>query len=297
MPQVVSASRRTDIPAFYAEWFVNRLKAGMAYVRNPYSGKYRRVSLLPEDVDAVVFWSKNYAPLLPRLGEVEKTSKSLFFHFTITGCKELEPKVPGFREAIKDYVFLANRYSSGSVIWRFDPITLTEALPFEVHEERFVLCAELLKGHARECIISFTHPYKKILKNFEAPGGRFLETTHEQKKGYAKRLSVLAKKYGIALSACCNDYLLSGEVGKAGCIDGRALSALFNKPLDRSPAGTRPECACTKSADIGAYDTCAHGCLYCYANSNTERAEGALRRHDPKWNSLATDVSETEPAG
>jgi len=291
MTHVISASRRTDIPAFYADWFVNRLKSGSVAVRNPYSGKASSVSLAAGDVSAVVFWSKNYSPLLSKLEAVERTTKNLFFHFTITANKELESAVPDHTEAIRDYIFLVERYSPRQVVWRFDPICITDRLPFEVQEERFVKCAELLKGHTETCIISFAHPYKKVLANFQKyTAQRLIDPPQELKREYARRLAMEAKKYGIRLYACCNDYLLSEEINKAICVDGRLLSEIFQTPIDTRPAVTRKECACTKSIDIGAYDTCGHGCLYCYANSDKERAAAAVRRHCPDWNGLLGQV-------
>ena len=126
MAPVISASRRTDIPGFYSEWFVNRLRAGFVYVQQPYSGRMSRVSLLPGDVSALVFWSKNYGPLLGRLEDVEKTTRNLFFHFTITGNHELEFHVPDPKEAIRDYIHIARRYSPDHIIWRYDPVCITD---------------------------------------------------------------------------------------------------------------------------------------------------------------------------
>jgi len=293
MPQVISASRRTDIPAFYTEWFTCRLRAGSVVVRQPYSGRYTAVSLAPEDVAAFVFWSKNYAPLLSRLEQVEQISKNLFFHYTITGNRELEPEVPDPRDAIRDYLYLCRRYSSAQVIWRFDPLCMTDKLTYEIHEERFRLCAEQLQGTAQRCIISFVHPYKKVLANMARQGDhRVTDLSPLQKRQYALRLTAWAEHFGIQLFSCCNDFLLCESIGKAACINGNYLSGLFEADFDMRPASMRKECACTKSVDIGAYDTCAHGCLYCYANTDKDRARAAMLRHDPAWNALNGYVPE-----
>jgi hypothetical protein len=252
------------------------------------------VSLKPSDVAAIVFWSKNYAPLLSKLEDVEETTENLFFHFTITGNRELEPGVPDPSDTIRDYVFLSRRYSTGQIIWRFDPLCITKNLSYEIHEERFAHCAEKLRGIATRCIISFAYPYKKVLVNMEKQGDlRLMGLSQEQKKEYARRLAARAAPYGIRLFACCNDYLISETVGKAACIDGRYLAGLFEGHFDTRPAVTRKECACTKSVDIGAYDTCAHGCLYCYASSDQGRVRAALQKHDPEWNALNAQVGET----
>lgn len=295
MPQVISVSRRTDIPAFYSSWFVNRLKTGSVHVQHPYTKKLVRVSLKPEDVSAIVFWSKNYSPLLSKLEAIEKTTKNLFFQFTITANRNLEFNTPDHRDAIKDYIFIAKQYSPEQVVWRYDPITITDKLSFEIHVERFAHCAELLQGYARKCHISFVHPYKKVLANLRKYSDhRLVELPEEQKREYAHRLAAQAEAYGIKLFACCNDHLLSEKVMKAGCIDGRAMSDIFKVSIDTRPAATRKECACTKSVDIGAYDTCAHGCIYCYANTDKDKAIAAQERHDPEWNALHREAAEME---
>ncbi len=293
MSNVISASRRTDIPAFYSAWFVQRLKEGSVAVQQPYSGKIYRVSLKREDVSAIVFWSKNFAPLIEKLEEIEQTTQNLFFHFTITTAQELEPGVPDYRDAARDYLYLAKRYPPSQIVWRFDPLCITDKLPFEVYRERFARCAELLKGHVPTCIISFAQPYKKVIANFRKyTDHQLVELSTAEKRDYARSLAEIAGRHGIRLAACCNDYLLGDKIKKAACIDGALLSTLFNIPIDTRLASTRQECACTKSIDIGAYDTCPHGCLYCYANTNKVRAEQALGRHNPAWNSLCKDVSE-----
>jgi DNA repair photolyase len=293
MSRIISASRRTDIPAFYSDWFVNRLKSGYLYVRHPYSGRWIYVSLKPEDVGAIVFWSKNLSPLLKKLEIIERITRNLFFHFTITGNKELEPNTPDYRDAIEDFIYIVNRYSSEQIVWRFDPICITNRLDFGVYEELFRMCAERLSGYARRCYISFVNPYRKVLRNFQRyTDHRLVEISTSEKRLYATRLTDIAKGYGIKIYACCNDYLLSDRVFKGSCINGEYLSTLFSISLDTLRTPSRKECACTKSIDIGAYDTCAHGCVYCYANTDKERAENAAKRHNPRWNSLEAEVEE-----
>jgi hypothetical protein len=288
-PQIISASRRTDIPAFYSDWLLNRLAAGICDVLHPYTKKWFRVPLRPEDISAIVFWSKNYAPLLPKLDQIDRTTKNLFFHFTITGNTDLELRVPDFRETVKDYLYLTKRYSPDHIVWRFDPLSITDKLSFEVHEERFAAIAGLLKGHTSRCIISYAHPYRKMTRNLEKyTSHRLLELSKEEQQRYAERLARRADAYGIRLSSCCNDHLLSDRIDKARCIDGAMLSLLFRTPLDTRAAASRKECGCTKSVDIGAYDTCGHGCMYCYANTDQEKASRACQEFEPDALSLST---------
>lgn len=280
--QVISASRRTDIPAFYSDWLLHRLAAGYCDVLHPYTKKWFRVSLRPEDVGAIAFWSKNYAPLLPELDRVEKTTKNLFFHFTITANPDLELRTPDHRDAVRDYLHIAKRYSPEHVIWRFDPLCITDKLSYEMHEERFATIAGLLKGQATSCIISFAHPYRKMMHNLKKyTSHTVVPVSMEEQKINAARLARRAATYGIRLLACCTEHLLSDQVGKARCIDGPKLSLLFGTALDKRAAASRKGCGCTKSIDIGAYDTCGHGCVYCYANRDQEQASRAPAAIDP----------------
>jgi hypothetical protein len=293
MPQVISASRRTDIPGFYSEWFVNRLRAGFVYVQQPYSGKLSRVSLEPQDINAIFFCSKNYQPMLSKLEAVERTTRNLFFHFTITANRELEFHTPDPEAAVKDYLYLARRYSTEHIIWRYDPVCITDKLSFEMHLDRFSHLAGKLKGSVTRCIISFAHPYRKALVNFRKyTDHRMAAVSAEQQRNFARMLAERADQFGIRLFACCNDHLLSDRVAKASCIDGAYLSRLFALSIDARKGATRKACGCTRSADIGAYDTCAHGCVYCYANADKDKACANQARHHPEWNSLTRNVDE-----
>jgi hypothetical protein len=270
-PQIISASRRTDIPAWHMEWFMRSLEAGEVTVKAPYSEKIITVSLKPGDVPGFVFWSKNYRPLLPHLDRIEAVSPNFYFHFTITGAPmELEPHSPPPGEAVKDFIHLARRFSPGHVMWRFDPLCITDGYSFEQHLERFNRIAGDLEKDANACTISFVQPYAKVLRNFKRQGAPALvDLTAAQKQDYSGRLAKAAGEHGIRLLACCNDLLLSDRIGKAHCIDEYHLSELRGIPISAPVpfAPTRKECGCTRSLDIGAYGTCRSGCLYCYASS------------------------------
>lgn len=291
MKNIISASRRTDIPAFYSEWLVQRLADGAVDVKNPYSGRVYHISLKSQDLHSIVFWSKDFSPLVKRLPEVERVTKNLFFQFTITGVpKALEERTPAPEAAIEDFLYLAGRYSPEHLVWRFDPIVLTDRLPFDHYLTEFDKFAGMLKGAAQECYISFAEPYRKVVKNFKRTGHTLIETPDEVKKGYAERLASIAQGYGIRVSAYCNDFLLSDRIGKASCVDGERLSRLFGDfDLETQPNPTRKSCACTRSIDIGSYDTCPHGCVYCYANSDHKRAEEFLKGHNTGWTGLGVE--------
>ena len=294
MKTIISASRRTDIPAWYTEWFIERLREGYVYVKNPYTGKPLRVPLTPDTVHSIVFWSKNFSPLISRIHEVERTTRNLFFHFTITGIPgDMEQNIPSHRECIDDLIYLVKRYSPRCVVWRFDPLVVTDRLSREFYIDMFSECAERLRGYIRVCYTSLVEPYRKITRNIRRYSDHTLiEMDIEEKRGLIHVLADVAKRYDIRLLVCCNDYLLYEGVSKGSCINGRYLSWVFNDhstTLESSP--TRKGCACTKSIDIGSYDTCPGGCLYCYANTDKHRALKAYRTHNPEWNGLGFNLT------
>ncbi len=295
MKNIISASRRTDIPAFYSEWFIQRLKQGEVYVKQPYGGQIYRVSLKANDIHCIVLWSKNFSPLISRLESIEQVTPYLLFHFTITCIpKDIEQNTPHYADAVNDLIYLSKRYSTEQLIWRFDPICITNKLPFDYYEEMFSKCTEKLKGSCFKCYISFLQKYKKVLANFEMYSNhKLVDIDTETQRDYALKLSRIAEKNGIKLYACCNDHLLSNSVFKGSCINSTELSRLFNDPLITSPlAPTRKECACTKSIDIGAYDTCPHGCLYCYANADKIQSKIVHENMYTGWNALGFHVEE-----
>lgn len=295
MKKIISASRRTDIPAFYTGWLLKRLYAGFVYVKNPYSGKMQRVSLKPEEVHSIVLWSKDFSPLLKRVEEVEKAVKNLFFHFTITGVpRGLEPGSPPWREAIKDLSYISRRYSPYHVVWRFDPIVITDKTPFEAYEEAFARMSDTMRGRVTEVYISFVEAYGKVKRNFGLfCKERLMEIDEARKKGFAERLSVIAGRNGMRLYACCNGFLLSGKIQKGRCVDGERLSRLFDdSDVSVEPAPTREGCGCTRAVDIGSYDTCPNGCLYCYATADSSKAKEFYRGFDQGWNGLGFNIEE-----
>jgi hypothetical protein len=276
MSNIISASRRTDIPAFYSEWFMERLQAGEVDVSNPFNNITYKVSLKPNDVSCIVFWSKNFSPLLSSLEEIEKVSPRLYFHFTITGVpKDLELHTPSCRDAVKDFIYLSKRYSPQQIVWRFDPICITDKVQFEHYEDAFAELAGMLRGQCVKTYISFVQRYQKTDRNVERYSShRLVDITEKDMRAYSEKLARIASSNRMTLHACCNDFLLSGQIEKAHCIHKDELNKAFGiADLTGSRKPTRKGCGCTNSKDIGRYDTCPHGCLYCYANSDKERIE------------------------
>lgn len=277
--EVISASRRTDLPAFYADWFMGRVRAGRVAYRNPFCGSRYAVSLRPADVHSIVFWSKDFRPLMPYLDDLASRGFDFYFHFTITGLPPLfEPRVCSTALAVRTFRELASRFAPERVQWRYDPIIVSSARDFFGHLRVFNrLCAEL-EGHTRRCYLSFARMYGKTRRNLARLGSRATVVVPSigQQRWLARRLGRIARARGIRVFACAGEHLADGVlVEEARCIDGELLAELFpDKPRVTGTRPTRPGCNCVPSRDIGAYDTCAHGCLYCYATATHDFARG-----------------------
>ncbi len=299
--KVISVSRRTDIPAFYSEWFINRIRAGYVRWMNPFSRAVYQVSLQPEDVSAIVFWSKGYAPLLPYLDELDAGGYRMLFHFTITGLPRVfEPRVPEVDESIRCARILSDRYGSEAVLWRYDPIILSNVTGQKYHIDRFAELCSGLAGAVRRCYFSFVMFYGKVLRNTESlkseTGIVCYDMALDDRMALASILADIAADHGIEMHSCCGDYLLGEKIKKAHCVDADLLQRLFPDRIgDLSANPTRKECGCAESKDIGAYGTCPHGCVYCYANTNPQAAMRSHWRHDPQSDVLGLSVRRSDP--
>lgn len=274
---IISVSRRTDIPALYPEWFVNRLRAGEVLVPNPYNRKkVSRISLSPDTVDCIAFWTKNPQPLLPYLKEIDSMGYNYYFQMTITGYEEdLESNIPGTEESMATFLLLSEEIGKERIDWRYDPVLLTDKYTINYHFEKFEQMCEWLHQATTRCIISFVDNYK------ESP---FLELEEEDMRELGKGFAKIAKKYGLPLYTCAEKIDLS-EYGilHGACIDKERIRKLIGYKLDlKKDSGQRRECGCAESVDIGIYDTCIHGCKYCYANGRKEGTERKYAMHDPK---------------
>lgn len=300
MKRIISISRRTDIPAFYADWFMRRLKAGFACWENPFGGQKIRTSLKPEDVMAFVFWSKNYRPFLPHLKTIMERGFPSIFNYTITGlphvyeCDLIEPE-----DAIDSLKEISRLYSSEHINWRYDPIVVSNVTDEKFHLERFRWLASQLEGHVTRCYFSFAIMYGKVEKNFRKFGQEnrisVLDPDKQWRLSMAGKLADISQEYGIKMYTCCGDYLLAdSRIRKAHCVDGEILERLYPDCSKGGEKPTRKECGCTESTDIGRYDTCPHGCIYCYANINKERAVKLNKEHDPDSEFLGYSKAESD---
>lgn len=292
-PNIISASRRTDIPAFYSEWFINRIRQGWGINYNPYNRQVACVSLKPEDVAAIVFWSKNYLPLFPYLDELDKRGFKLLFHFTITGLPaSFEENVPSAKDTVEAFRFLARRFTPSQVLWRYDPIILTPQTDYNFHRQNFSRLCEELAGFTTRCYISYVHVYGKVARRLKSRNLSLADDNLQEKKDLAITLAKIARKYDLELFSCCNDFLWSNEIKKGRCIDANLLQSLFG--LEASAYAVRPsrkECGCFESIDLGFYDTCLHLCLYCYANNREESVRKNYALHEAGYPALHKGIN------
>lgn len=281
---IISASRRTDIPAFYGEWLLYRLREGYVLVRNPFNPRQvARISLDPQVVDCLVFWTKNPAPLLPLLDAIDRLGYRSYFHYTVTSCeRSLERNLPTKGERLAVFRRLAERIGPERVLWRFDPIIFTREQGPDAVLREFAELARVLCPFTRQCTISFLSLYRKCQRNLR--GIDLLSLVDSEKISFVRQLATIAGQNGISLKACSDPFLHEQcGIESAQCIDGRLVAELLGQPM-RIPKdkGQRPGCGCVASVDIGAYDTCAHGCRYCYANISDRTVAANRKAHDPR---------------
>lgn len=300
-PIIISASRSTDIPAFYADWFLERLKAGYSVWVNPFNQARYRVSFA--DTRMIVFWSKNPKPMLERLDEVESLGfKQYYFQFTLNDyvTEGLEPNVPPVAERIDTFRHLARRIGKERVIWRFDPLLLSNYLTVDVLLEKIASIGHELQGATEKLVFSFAdiQAYRKVGKNLSGTNCR--EFSSEEKIEFAKGLRDVNLSLGLEMATCAEDIDLSEYGIKHNkCVDDDLMVRLFHddaKLMDfigaeydmidgwtikksRKDKGQRKACGCIVSKDIGMYNTCPHLCRYCYANSS----DNVVRRNYQKY--------------
>jgi hypothetical protein len=282
---IVSASYRTDIPAFYGEWFMRRLVAGYALVANPYGGKPYRVSLAPGDADGFVFWTRNIGPLEPHLRDIAARAPFMV-QFTVTGYpRALEPGVIDSRLAVEQIVKLTSRFGPRAAVWRYDPIIETSLTPAAWHLENFPRLAGMLQGHVDEAVISFAQIYAKTRRNMKIAardhGFTWRDPEADEKRVLAAELARIAASHGMRLTICSQPDLAAEGTEPARCVDAGRLSDIAGRKIEAKVKGNRPGCQCHESRDIGAYDSCPQGCAYCYAVSSRDRAKRFLTAHDP----------------
>lgn len=279
---IISASRRTDIPAFYADWLINRLKAGSVLLRNPYNPKnISRITFDRESVDCIVFWTKNAQPMLSKLGLIDAMDYPYYFQFTITPYeKQIERNLPDKPVIMDTFRRLSSLLGPKRVIWRYDPVIINQEYSLDYHLDKFGSMCNTLGSYTEQCVFSFIELYPKIRRNMQGIVKQpvLLADRHKVAQGFAK----IAQEYQLSLATCCEgaDFSLY-PIKKAACIDQKLIEEITGyslKPL--KDEYQRSACNCLKSVDIGAYDCCSHGCIYCYATSNFDRVRANMRYHE-----------------
>lgn len=291
---IISASRRTDIPAFFSDWFFKRIAAGFLLSRNPMNpNQISRISLSPDVVDCIVFWSKNPKRILDRLHLIDRYN--YYFQFTITAYgQQLEPNVPTRDEAIDIFKNLFLKIGKSRVIWRYDPIIISDKIDIKYHVDSFEYIAKRLVGKTRRCVISFLDLYKKTIRNISSVAISHITT--ENMIDLARVLSMTAARYDIELVSCAEEInLLSYGIKHGKCIDDKLIEEVFGSALQIGKDKTqRNKCECVASVDIGAYNTCPHGCLYCYANFNPVMVKSNYVMHNPNSPLLFGEIQSSD---
>lgn len=280
---ILSVSRRTDIPAFYSEWFFNRLREGFALVRNPFNPRQvSKISLSRELVDCFVFWTKNPQPMLEKLSLL--SGYNYYFQFTLNPYdQDIEVNLPPKADLIKTFITVSEKVGKKRIIWRYDPIFLSERISLTDHLSYFSQLASELSGHTEKCVISFLDMYKKTERNLKAVHkARCLR--EEEIRDLAEGFARIGNRHSLALETCAEKLDLNNLGIKHGrCIDDHLIQELtgaeFNQKKDICQ---RKECGCVASIDLGAYNTCQHHCLYCYANYSQEKVMENLEKYNPK---------------
>ncbi|NMM61669.1 DUF1848 domain-containing protein [Clostridium sp. P21] len=291
---ILSASRRTDIPAFYSEWFFNRIREGFVLVRNPFNTKQiSKISLSPEVVDCIVFWTKNPKRMIKKLEEVKKYN--YYFQFTLNSYdKTLEKNVPEKKYLINTFIKLSQKIGKDKVIWRYDPIILTDKFTKEYHYRWFEYLVKRLSPYTNKCVISFLDLYKKTERNLKSIN--ILPLNKDDMFDFARKFSKIASEYNLIIETCSEEVELSKfNINHGRCIDDKLVSDIIDEKLFIDKDSTQREvCGCVKSIDIGAYNTCNHNCLYCYANFSRECVEKNLLKHNKKSPLLFGDLNGDE---
>ena len=292
---IISASRRTDIPRYYSDWFLNRLKEGNVYVRNPMN--YHQISdvcLSKDVVDCIVFWTKNPINMIPKLEQLK--DYMYYFQYTITGYDtDVEEQLPSKEDVlIPAFIKLSTILGKDRVIWRYDPILFTQKYSVGYHLHTFERMAKNLKGYTDKVIISFLDYYTKITRNMNQIGTYELES--EELYSFVQKLVMIANENHMKVESCAE--LTSFEsigVTHGSCIDQRLIETLIGSPIDvRHDKNQRTECGCVESIDIGCYNTCNNGCKYCYANYSEPSVKSNLLNYDVNSPLLCSQLLEED---
>ncbi len=282
MKLIISASRRTDIPAFYSDWLVNRLQEGFVYTVSPMNPKQvSKIPLTVDVVDCIVFWTKNAQPMLDKLDVISGMGYSYYFQFTLTPYDHrIEQNLGDKAKIMEGFKALSEKIGRQRVIWRYDPVIINSSCSVEYHLEQFYNMCSVLKNYTTTCIFSFVELYAKIKKRTKGIIDQEIDFEKQNKIAYA--FSEIAKGHQILLETCSEKADFSNYgITHSSCINKTTIETIIGYPINgKRDMNQRPYCGCIESIDIGAYDCCSHGCVYCYAVSNENKIYHNMRRHD-----------------
>lgn len=300
---IISASYKTDIPSFYGEWFRRRLAAGYCWTVNPFNAnQHRRVSLAPKDVHGFIFWTKNVGPFFDVLAEVADRGVPFIVQQTINGYpRELESRVVNADRAAEQVHRIAETFGRKVPVWRYDTIVFSSLTPPDLHVRNFERLAKALAGSVDEVVVSFMQLYRKTERNLNAAGAEhgfyWTDPSDDEKRELLRELAKVARSASMRMTMCSQPKYVIPEVGEARCVDAARLVEVGGRDFRAELGGGRKDCGCFKSVDIGDYDTCPHGCAYCYAVQNRPLALDRFRQHDPSGEYLFPRTRPVDPEG
>lgn len=275
---ILSVSRRTDIPSFYSDWFFNAIKRGDCIISNPkYPSQLYNVNIKPDVIDCIVFWTKDPSPMLDRLDELK--DYNYYFQYTLNNySKKYEPNENSLEDSIETFKTLSNKIGAKNVIWRYDPIFISTNVSIYHHIESFEMICKELSGYTNRCVISFIDLYGFVVNRVKHLGIRAL--TQVEIHDILTEFNKISKMYNISVETCAENVNLSfyDNIKHGSCIDKSLIESNFNIKLGVNKDSSQREiCGCIESIDIGIYDTCLHGCVYCYATANDIK-----KNHNPE---------------
>jgi len=287
---IISASRRTDIPSYYSEWFYTRIKEKIVYIRNPFNiRQISEINLEPELIDCIVFWSKNPKPMIDNLNLLK--NYKYYFQFTLTPYEtDVEARLPSKTEIIETFKKLSDTIGPQKVIWRYDPVLISKKYNITYHIDNFEKLAGALKGYTEKVTFSFIDFYKKIKENIKLL--EIVEISTEEKNIIAQNFSEIARNNNFLIDTCAENIDLSQYgITHARCIDDRLISKITgNNLFVEKDKNQRLECGCVRSIDIGEYNSCSNGCVYCYANNSDNTIDKNIKKHIPLSPLLIGDI-------
>lgn len=290
---ILSVSRRTDIPAFYGEWFINRLKEGFVFVRNPFNfHQISKIKLNIETLDFIVFWTKDATDFMQYLDIVDEYGYKYYFQYTITPYdKTIESGLRDKKFIIENFINLSKRLGKEKMIWRYDPILLSDKINMEFHVNAFEEMAKKLSSYTNTVIISFLDDYKKVGSRLKM----LRKLNINEMLTLAVEFSKIAKRCNLEIKTCAEKLINENVISRASCIDKELVSKILgNKIIIKKDKNQRKECLCVESLDIGEYDTCHHLCEYCYANGSKIKVQNNCRDHNKTSALLIGNITEKD---